>query len=272
MDQTRYSGIIADAHTHIFPEKIAQKATDSIGSFYDIPMDHTGLAEKLIVSGSAIGVKKYLVCSTATKAEQVRSINDFIHAQCQIHPEFLGFATLHPDLTNWEDEIERILTLGLRGIKLHPDFQRFDIDDARCIPIYKRLSEAGLPVLFHMGDDRYDFSAPMRLRRVMDRVPELHSIAAHFGGFRRWGEALNCLKEGNIWFDTCSTLFCLNKEEAFKTLYTFGVERFFFGTDFPMWDHKEELERFLSLGLSKEENDRILYRNFADFYNVDLTK
>ena len=177
---------IADAHTHIFPEKIAEKATFNIGEFYGIGMNAIGLADKLIESGREIGVTRYLVCSVATKESQVISINDFIHAACQAHPEFLGFASLHPDLSRPEAEIERVYALGMRGIKFHPDFQLCNIDDEKLMPTYRKMAELGLPGLFHMGDDRYDFSAPVRLRRVKDRFPELTCIAAHFGGYQVW--------------------------------------------------------------------------------------
>ena len=88
---------IMDAHTHIFPSKIAEKATVNIGHFYDIPMAEQGSAEQLLASGAQIGTKRYLVCSTATTSHQVTSINDFIAEECGKHPEFFGFGTLHPD-------------------------------------------------------------------------------------------------------------------------------------------------------------------------------
>ena len=75
-----------------------------------------------------------------------------------------------------------MLELGLRGIKIHPDFQKLAIDDERGIETYKAIARRDLPVLFHMGDDRYDFSSPERLTNLLRRVPELRAVAAHFGG------------------------------------------------------------------------------------------
>ncbi|WP_040195582.1 amidohydrolase family protein [Candidatus Soleaferrea massiliensis] len=260
---------IIDAHAHIFPEKIAFKATQSIGSFYDIPMDKVGSSEQLIESGCRIGVSRYLVCSTATKPEQVESINDFIHAECMKHPSFVGLGTIHPDIQDPMRELERIRELGLHGVKLHPDFQLLDIDEERMIPLYKRCAELGLPILFHTGDDRYDYSRPQKLYSVKQRVPELTAIAAHFGGYRRWDEAAKYLKLDGIYFDTCSSLFLLKKQDALDLLHYFGTDKFFFGTDFPMWDHEEELQRFLNLGLDYETNKRILHDNFAEFMHLD---
>ena len=92
---------IINAHAHIYPEKIAAKATDTIGIFYDIKMEMpAGTADRLIADGSSAGVTRYVVHSVATTAHQVRSINEFIKRECEAHPEFIGFITLHQDLTD----------------------------------------------------------------------------------------------------------------------------------------------------------------------------
>lgn len=261
---------IADAHAHIFPHKIADKAVSSIGDFYSIPMEHEGYAHSLLESGGKIGVSKYLVCSTATHPGQVVSINNFIQEKCVQHPEFLGFATLHPDFPDLEAEVERILELGLHGVKLHPDFQKFDIDDPRALPMYRLLAQAGLPILFHTGDNRYDYSAPRRLRSVLDQVPELTCIAAHFGGYRRWEESREYLRHPGVWFDTSSSLFALSVDDAMGMMEDFGFDRFMFGSDFPMWDHREELERFNKLPLTPRQREMILSGNFQRLFGVEF--
>ena len=135
-------------HTHIFPAKIEEKAVDTIGKFYDIPMQNKGTSEYLIEDGATIGVEKFLVCSTATTAHQVESIDNFVARECAAHPEFIGFGSIHPDYENIAGEIDRMIGLGLKGIKLHPDFQKFNIDDESAFPIYE-AAEGRLPVLFH---------------------------------------------------------------------------------------------------------------------------
>lgn len=255
---------IIDAHAHIFPPKIAERAVESISGFYDIPMCHEGTSEKLIQSGQKIGVSKYLVCSTATRPDQVKAINDFIYAECNAHTEFIGFATLHPDQTDLEETVEQILKRGYYGIKLHPDFQEFEIDSQKAQEIY-RLAEGKLPILFHTGDDRYDYSGPRRLARVAEKFPKLRCIAAHFGGYREWDEAFdvygNCPE---IYMDTSSSLFSMPKEQALSFIEKFGEKRFFFGSDFPMWDHKEELDRVMSLGLDDKTLKTILSVSFTE--------
>lgn len=253
---------IIDAHTHIFPQKIAEKAVSSIGMFYDLKMREAGTAESLLESGKKIGTERYLVCSTATKPAQVVSINDFIYEECRRHPEFVGFATLHPEMEDIGAEFDRILKRGYYGIKLHPDFQGFNIDDPCAMDIYRR-AEGKLFILFHTGDPRYDFSAPSRLARVCDRFPDLHCIAAHFGGWERWKEAFEVYESPHIYMDTSSSLYTMGSEQVNRFLEKFGADHFFFGTDFPMWSHEAELKRLHDLKLPPEMEQAILYDNFA---------
>ena len=115
---------IIDAHTHIFPRKIAAKAASSIGDFYSLDMPFDGMTHELLEEGDRCGVALFLVCSVATKAEQVSSINDFVASKVNLHPDrLIGLGALHPEMEDPYAEIERIIALGLRGIKLHSDFQ-----------------------------------------------------------------------------------------------------------------------------------------------------
>ncbi len=262
-----YNGKIIDMHAHIFPEKIADKAVASIGKFYDLGMTKDGRARTLIENGSKIGVEKYLVFSTATTASQVDSINSYIAGEVNNHPEFVGFGTIHRDVENPEEVIENVISLGLKGIKLHPDFQRFNIDDEKMYRIYE-IIDGRLPIYFHTSDSRYPYSEPERLARVAKDFPKQRVIGAHFGGYSLW-DRIGCYDGlDNVYFDTSSSLFLLDKETAVGFINRFGKEKFFFGTDYPMWDHVEELNRFLSLGLDDETNEMILYKNAELFLGL----
>ena len=264
--RTERSMKIIDAHAHIFPEKIAQRACGSISDFYGgVPMAHAGTAEALLASGAKAGVEKYLVFSTATKPEQVESINRFIVGECEKHPEFIGLGTMHPGYAEYRSELEWLRKNGIRGIKLHPDFQKFCIDDAELYPLYALLSEMGMFVLTHSGDDRYDYSHPARIARVAENFPHLRIIAAHFGGWRQWDAAVEYLNLPNVYYDTSSTLSFAGQEVARKALRILDSTHFFFGTDFPMWDHADELKRIQALELPAGFLEDILYNNFYAF-------
>ena len=259
---------IIDAHAHIFPDKIAENATTNIGHFYDIPMTDCGISERLIKSGEKIGVSRYLVCSTATSPKQISSINNFIAAECEKHHEFYGFGTTHPDSEDLEADIEQIISLGLHGVKLHPDFQEFNADSPEAFKIYE-LIEGRLPLLIHCGDNRYDYSAPKRIRAIHDNFPKLQLLAAHLGGYQRWDEAEQYLTGlDNVRYDVSSSLAFISPERAARMVRAYGVENCFFGVDFPMWSHEEELKRFFKLGLTEEENRKVLAENFKQYLNL----
>lgn len=261
--------IIIDTHAHIFPAKIATKAVKSIGNFYGIEMDGSGELDYLLEHGKNAGVTHYIVCSSATTSAQVHSINEFIFNIIKDKKNVYGLGALHPDLSDEEldSAIDYIIKNNLIGVKLHPDFQRFNIDDKNAYRIYERCA-GKLPILFHTGDERYDFSAPKRLSRVAKDFPNLKCIGAHFGGYSRWNEVDCYLGLDNVYFDTSSALFKLTPEQAKNMIEKFGEDKFMFGVDFPMWEHKEEMERFEKLGLSDSQKEKIFYKNAVNFYQI----
>lgn len=261
--------IIIDTHAHIFPQKIATKAVKSIGDFYGIAMDGNGELKTLLQHGDEAGITHYIVCSSATTCNQVDSINQFIVQSVSDKENVFGLAALHPDQTDEELDrsIEFALANNLIGVKLHPDFQRFNIDDSKAYRIYERCS-GKLPILFHTGDSRYDFSSPKRLAKVAKDFPELKCVAAHFGGYSRWKDTDCYIGLDNVYYDTSSALFKLSVEEAKDLLNKLGVDKFMFGVDFPMWEHSKELERLANLELSDEDMQKIYYKNAIRFYNL----
>ena len=137
------------------------------------------------------------------------------------------------------------------------------MDDERVYPMYKMIEDSGLPILMHMGDPKRLYSTPSRLAKVMKDFPKLRVIAAHLGGYQRWQEASETLKPSDrLRFDTSSCLDFMSAENAVKFIRKHGAENCFFGVDFPMWDHCEELERFFNLDLTDSENKGILSENF----------
>lgn len=138
---------IIDAHAHIFPDKIAEKAVKSISDFYEMPMKSEGYADALIKSGNEIGVESYLVFSTATKASQVESIDSFIIEQMKKYPQFIGLGTMYPGYENYEEELCRLKKNNIKGIKLHPDFQKFNFDDERLYPVFETAERMNMFIL-----------------------------------------------------------------------------------------------------------------------------
>jgi predicted TIM-barrel fold metal-dependent hydrolase len=260
------SSSIIDFHTHIYPEKIAAKAVASIGEFYHILMQQDGTVESLLESGRKGGIGHFVVFSAAAVPGQVQSINNYIASTCREHPEFTGFGTLHPDMENPLDEIERLIALGLRGLKFHPDMQLFNIDDERMMDIYA-AAEGRLTIVFHTGDYRHSYSHPSRLARVLDNFPKLCAVAAHFGGWSVVDIAYDYFHNRRCYFDVSSSLSFIGHRRAAELIHSYGAERFLFGSDYPMWDPAACLEEFMALNLTDSEREQILWKNAQTILN-----
>ena len=250
---------VFDMHVHVFPDSIARKAAEGTGAHYGVPMFADGTWDAFSKSfEKEPRIKKCLIHSTATKAAQVEHVNDFVASL--MSDTLLGFGSMHADYPDIEKEIDRMLSLGLRGIKLHTDFQGFAADDEKAFRIYA-YAEGKLPILFHAGDENLDFSSPKRLRRVHERFPGLTMIAAHLGGYSSWEEAEEYLVGQDIYFDTSSCLQSLAPEKAVHIIRKHGADRCLFGTDFPMHDPALCIEKHLSLGLTEAEYRKIFWEN-----------
>ena len=256
---------IIDFHAHAFPESVAQKATDNVGNYYSIDMSGSGRLEDLARSARNSNVDYVVFHSTATKASQVRNINDWVARKAG--GKMIGFGTLHSDMEDVEGEFERILSLGLKGIKLHPDFQQFNADDPKMDRVYAAI-ESRLPLLIHAGDENEDNSSPERLAHVLEKFPGLTMIAAHLGGYRQWKEAWHFLVGKNLYFDTSSAIEYMDSSSATEIIRKHGANRIVFGTDYPALYHHEPLEVFYKLGLNEQERADILFNNAARILGI----
>lgn len=257
-----------DFHCHVYPDAIAPKAANSIREFYHLGEDAMdGKVATLLEHGTAAGTQEFVILPVAIRPDRTRHINDFIIQQVAQQPRFYGYGTVHAAMDDLPEEVEYIMAKGLRGIKLHPDTQVFSIDDPRLFPMYEML-QGKLPVIFHMGDTRFDYSHPARLRHVLELFPRLQTIAAHFGGYTMYDIAAQELKGKDCFFDVSSSLMFMEEGVAEKYIRHYGAERFVYGSDFPMWDPVTEMARFLKLKLTDGEFEQIAHITAENLLNV----
>lgn len=261
---------IFDSHVHIYPDKIAMKAAETIADFYEISTLYDGTVKTLFEVGDAAGIEKYLVHSVATAARQVTGINNYIIGECNKYPDrFIGFATMHPGFENPYDELRRAKDAGLKGIKLHPDFQDFEISSAVMDEKYEAARALDLPVLIHTGDSRFNRSNPAHIPAVLRRHPGIKLICAHMGGWSQWDTAIASIKKGDVWVDTSSTMY-MNTPEYMKTLINhFGSDHVLFGSDYPMWNVADDIKRFENLKLTDSEYQAIFSGNLCRLLHID---
>lgn len=248
-----------DFHCHVYPDAIAPKAADSIRKFYRLGDDYMdGRVQTLLDYGTKAGVEKFVILPVSLRPTNTRHINDFIIGEVAKQPRFFGYGTIHAGMQDLCEEVEYIMNHGLLGLKMHSDCQVFPIDDPRLFPVYDMVQDK-LPILFHMGDQRYDYSHPARLRKVLDLFPKLRVIAAHFGGYTMYELAAEELKDKDCFFDVSSSLMFMEEGVAEKYINRHGAERFVYGSDFPMWNPVVEMERFQQLKLTDAQKEQIAH-------------
>ena len=259
---------LIDIHTHIYPPAVAHKAAASIREFYQLnTQEMDGTAETLLKKGDEVGIDRFVILPVAVRPDRTRHINNFILEQLAIQPRFIGFGTIHAAMENIADEARYIMDQGLKGIKMHPDTQAFAIDDPRLFPAYEEI-QGKIPVIFHMGDARYNYSHPAQLKCVLDQFPKLQVIAAHFGGYRMYEEAYEFLYHKDCIFDVSSSMMFMKEGDAERYIRIYGAERMAFGTDYPLWDPVLETKRFQQLRLTDDEFDQIGHKTVERFLGL----
>lgn len=254
---------LIDFHTHVYPENIAKKATENVIHFYDLKEglgDKCGTCKVLIECGKQANIEKFVILPVALKANTVRHVNELALEEVNLHKELYGFGTIHASMDNILEEVEFIKNSGLKGVKIHPDTQQFNIDDERLFPMYDYLQDK-LPMMIHCGDPRYDFSHPRRLKRVLDNFPKLTVIGAHLGGWMLFDEALELLKDTSCFVDMCSSHMFMPEGLIKKYINGYGADRVLFGSDFPLWDPVKEAEYLINLDIPYEQKEKIAYKN-----------
>ena len=147
--------MIIDIHTHTFPEKIAARAVEQLSHAAHI-LPFTGATNtELSLSMKKAGIGRSVVLPVATAGHQVIKLND---AAARINEGteetgILSFGCIHPDFEGYHDELARVRSLGLKGIKIHPVYQNEDIDSKTFLDIIYAACENDLIVITHAGLD-----------------------------------------------------------------------------------------------------------------------
>lgn len=257
--------MLIDFHVHMFPDALAAKALPNLAAICKSPCHADGTVSGTKAMLEGWGVTGAAVMNIATKPRQQTNINNWA-AEVQKDPYFFCFGSVHPDAEDAVEEVARIKALGLHGIKLHPDYQNFFVEERRMFPLYEAIAEAGLPVTFHAGRDPLSPSLihakSHMLAHVARSFPKLVIIAAHMGGMTTSEEAAQCLAGlDNVYFDTAVASKTCSQKHMKLLIEKHGAERILFASDCPWSRSTDELEFLQTLGLSSGDLDRILYQN-----------
>ncbi|MBP3705582.1 MAG: amidohydrolase [Clostridia bacterium] len=264
---------IFDMHTHCFPDALAPKALPRLAEICKSPYFGTGTYDDLCEKMLAAGCSGAMLLHIATKPTQMTSVNNFA-AACQ-KGNFYCFGSVFPTAENAVEELHRIKALGLKGVKLHPDYQGFFVDDPAVFPVYQTAAELRLPITFHAGYDPYSpdvvHCPPKALAEIADRFPELTIIAAHMGGMRMDAEVeKHLVGKPNVYFDTAYATYSMDAARCGELIRRHGVDKVFFATDFPWSAVETELSQLRQCGFTEGELEQIGSKNMERVFGVTL--
>lgn len=256
--------MVIDFHTHCFPERIAAAAIAKLSAGAGALKPWTdGTPGGTLRELKRCGVDRAVALSIATSPAQMRSVNDF--AAGLQSEGFISFGSVHPAAPDALDELDRIASLGLKGVKFHPQYQRFAADNEAVFPLYRKAARLGLITVFHAGLDLgfadSEIASPRAIAGALPAFGGAPVVAAHMGGYARWGEAGECLAGLPVYFDTAFSHSHIPLPEAIKLIEKHGVDRILFGSDLPWSDITLEREFVLRLDLSPDDTQKILCGN-----------
>lgn len=264
--------MIIDFHVHAFPDALAAKAlpllskcSGGVKPNYDATI--SGLESYLAKNN----VDYAVVLNIATNPHQEKKVNDFAISLLE-KKNIIPFGSVHPDSPNALSELERLAKAGIRGIKLHPDYQHFFVDDEKMFPIYKKIAELGFITVFHAGVDigypKPVHCTPERLLCVLDLFDDAPVVAAHFGGWLLWDSVLEDLCGTKVYLDTAFSSGKMPPDYAKELIKAHGADKVLLGSDMPWSDTLDEVRFVQSLELSAEDEEKILSNNAKRLLNI----
>lgn len=262
---------IVDIHSHTFPDSIAQRAISKLEKSSGCKAIGSGLQKDLLLSMQASGVDISVVAPVATSPNS-HSINlKSIAAREKFGDSLYFLGAIHPETPDVHEEIAFLKANGFCGVKLHPDYQIFFVDDEGMFRIYEELERQGMFLLLHCGEDvsfrNSGRGNPSRTATVLKKFPELRIIAAHLGGYLRWNETLEYLADfPNVWLDTAYCAFKPEMPTMRKIIDTFGTDKILFGSDWPWMEQKKSIDYIKSLPITEVQKEDILGGNALKFF------
>lgn len=264
--------MIIDFHSHLFPDNIAERALISLvkRSGGIIPCGNATV-EKMQEIMREQGVDKSVILNIATNPKQQTNVNDFAISLLD-YDNIIPFGSVHPDSINVMEELERLKSSGIKGVKLHPDYQNFFVDDDKMFPIYEKIGSLGLITVFHAGVDigypETIHCTPQRLNKALKYFNGAPVVAAHWGGYMLYNDILEYLCGKDVYIDTSFSYSKMPPDYAKNIINSHSADRIIFGTDMP-WSSPENEIRFInSLDLSDDDYQKIMYINAKRLLNI----
>lgn len=256
------SGFI-DFHAHAFPDDLAARAVPHLEKEGNIKAFLNGTVTDLLHSMDRASIEKSLICSIATRPSQFHSILDWSKAIRS--NRIIPLPSVHPEAADLRKQLYIIREEGFAGIKMHPYYQDFSIDDDQLEELYGSLIEYDLLVVMHTGFDiafpRVALCDPARICKVLEKFPELKLITTHLGAWDQWDEVREMLTGKPVYMELSYALDFLEPQTARDMITNHPPEYLLFGSDSPWSDQKNSLDLLRELDLEAELFQRITKDN-----------
>ncbi|MCI7813363.1 MAG: amidohydrolase family protein [Lachnospiraceae bacterium] len=262
--------MIIDFHTHIFPEKIAERAISKLAAIVNLTPSIDGCAEGLRASMKKADIDISVVLPVVTDVKQFDSILRFAvfinetYASVQ-EQRLLSLAGIHPDDPDYKTHLVQIKHEGFAGIKLHPNYQNVAFNDIRMKNLLYAASEIGLSIITHAGFDPYtpdhEFCTPDMVLDVLKDVAPENLILAHLGCNENYDEAEEKLCGQNVYLDTAYSITHVSETQFIRMVRKHGADKILFATDCPWAEQKTCVEILKKCALTDREKELILSTN-----------
>ena len=264
---------IIDFHTHAFPDALAERAVGMLleegRRKYDVNAYLDGKVSSLLASMDMNNIEKSIICSIATKPSQFDPIMKW--SREILSDRIIPFPSLHPESPDGVAQVKQIKAEGFKGVKFHPYYQDFEIDEKRLFPVYEELQKQGLIVVMHTGFDlafeRSRKCDPEKILRVLDAFPNLKLVTTHLGAWEDWDEVEKHLSGRKIYMEISFSLDCMPKETARRIILNHPKDHILFGTDSPWADQGHAVSLLKGLELGQEMENLILRENALKLLN-----
>ncbi|MCL1848865.1 MAG: amidohydrolase family protein [Clostridiales bacterium] len=257
--------MIIDFHTHIFPDDLAPRAVKTLtaGTDYVLEPANDGTLSGLVKNMDDWGIDMSVIAPVITKQTQFKTVNDW--AASLASDRIISFGSVFPHTDDYKRDIDYVVSLGLKGLKFHVEYQDFVLDDEGMLKVYDYALSKGLIILQHAG---YDLgfpppykSTPQQFANVDKAMQGGIIIAAHLGGHAQWDDVEKYLVGSRIHLDTSMGFAFYPQEQFLRICKNHGADKLLFGSDSPWSKANEEIQHLRALPISDEEKSMILSGN-----------
>ena len=258
--------MIIDFHTHVFPDELAPRALAVLTAtevVYEPVSD--GTISGLLSNMDAWEIDVSVIQPVVTKQSQMRKVNEWTASVSS--DRLVCFGGIYPHTDDYKRDIDFVVSLGLKGLKFHAEYQDFLVDDEKMLRIYDYALSKGLILLHHGGFDPAfppPFkSSPKRFARVAEAMRGGVIVVAHLGGHDEWDDVEEHLAGTEIYLDTSMGFEYFPHDRFLKIVEKHGNDKILFGSDAPWSNARTEIGHLRSQPLTEEAVSRILGGNAA---------